>query len=56
MYAYEYCELSAEIAMMNTGLDIAIDKASKSVMESKHDLSYRQGQKDMLQTFHRRWG
>ena len=56
MYAYEYCELSAEICLINAGLDEAIAKASKAVMEAKHDLSYRQGQKDMLKTFHHRWG
>lgn len=56
MYAYEYCELSAEIALMNQAILQSESEASKRVMEAKHDLSYRQGQKDILTTIHRRFG
>jgi uncharacterized small protein (DUF1192 family) len=56
MYAYEYCELSAEIALMTQNIARAEAEASKKVLEAKHDLSYRQGQRDILTTIHRKFG
>jgi hypothetical protein len=56
MYAYEYCELSAEIAVMNKEVDYMTKKTTTEMLEANHQKSYWAGQRDMLKNIHRRFG
>jgi hypothetical protein len=56
MYAYDYCELSAELALMNQGVAIAEAEALKKLEDARYDVAYRKGQKDALLSIHRRFG
>lgn len=56
MYAYEYCELSAEMATMFKEVDYMKKKTTTDMLEANHLKSYWAGQSDMLKNLHRRFG
>lgn len=56
MYAFEYCELSAEIAQMTREVDAAVEKANSAKFEANCEAAYRKGMRDMLLSIHRRFG
>lgn len=56
MYAFEYCELSAEIAQMTREIDASVEKANSAKFEANCEAAYRKGMKDMLSCIHRRFG
>ena len=56
MYAYEYCELSAEIVTLTKEVDYMKKKTTTDMLEANHLKSYWAGQADMLKQIHRRFG
>ena len=56
MYAYDYCELSAELAQMMTENQKSLESAEKAMLEANHQFSLQKGYKAALQNVHRRFG
>lgn len=56
MYAFEFCELSAEILRMTFEVEDAIKQARAQAEEASGKLSFMNGQQAMLMNFSRRFG
>lgn len=56
MYAYEYCELSAEMAQMMRENQNSLEAAEKAMLEANHQFSLQKGYKAALLNIHRRFG
>lgn len=56
MYAFEYCELSAELAQMRREVSAKSDTANKAKIDALCEVAYQKGMDDGLTLIHRRFG
>ena len=56
MYAFDYCELSAEIAQMTKEVDYQCKKTTMAKVEAETEEAFWRGQKTMLSNLHKRFG
>ena len=56
MYAFDYCELSAEIAQMTKEVDHKCKETMRAKVEAETEEAFWRGQKTMLGNIHHRFG
>lgn len=56
MYAYEHCELSAEIAKLTREVAASTEKANTAKFNANCEAAYQKGLNDMLMLLHRKFG
>ena len=56
MYAYEYPELSAEIAGRMKEIEMMCDKTTQAMLEANHNKSFWAGRRFELQQIHKKFG